>query len=635
MKTDRVANLLIASILLTIISGGIKYYNVTEKARTTALVTQAYEIVQESSQLLTLLLDIETGQRGYIISQDSSYLQPYLTSLPLIDTKINALLELTADNPHQTTILNQQVKPLVMAKVNELRKVLELYQVKNQAGAIASIKSDSGKVTMDKLRLSIADLTQHEEDLIVKRTSRLKKIYAVNDTIHYASFVMICFISGMALKALLDKEKRNKELLAALKEANTNLEIKVHERTMETEKKSLLAEKLNRDLQENFEELQSFYEALHLSNTKSEDTLREIRDLYDNAPCGYHSVNWEGLIVRMNQTELNWLGYTRDEVIGKMNIAQLFRPEDKAAYLEKFAFFLKQGYARNLEFTFVRKNGSTFQIILNATAIYDNDGNYVMSRAVVTDITERKKMEQKLLETNRNLVSLNEEKNHFLGVTIHDLKSPLDRVIGLIKLVNQQGIDRLNDSQRDFLRLIQDSCINMQTLVIDLLDINKLEQGLSAVNPEEVNLASVVERQLQIFKEQASRKNIQIQFDNNDPEKIIKTDPAILQRILENLISNAIKYSPYNKEVLVKVVHNETHYRIEIHDQGSGILPGEIPMLFKKFQRLSTQPTGGENSTGLGLSITKDLVKALNGLISVDSEVNKGSIFIVELPANM
>ena len=101
MKTDRVANLLIASILLTIVSGGIKYYNVTEKIRTTTLVTHTYDVIQESSELLNLLLEVEASQRGYILTLDSTYLGPYLSSMPQIDNKVNVLLTLTADNPRQ------------------------------------------------------------------------------------------------------------------------------------------------------------------------------------------------------------------------------------------------------------------------------------------------------------------------------------------------------------------------------------------------------------------------------------------------------------------------------------------------------------------------------------------------------
>lgn len=633
MKTDRVANLLAASIILTILSGVIKYYNVREKDRTAALVTHTYELIQGSSELLSLLLDVETSQRGYIITQDSAYLQPYLTSLPKIDEKINSLLELSADNPRQTTLLNQRLKPLVTSKRNELKKVLELYQKKNQTSALAHMKSDSGNLTMDNLRYSIQELTNHEEELLLKRNARLQKIYAVNDTIHYASFVLICFISGLALIALLEKEKKNKELLNTLKETNRNLEINVHERTVELEKKSQLAEKLNRDLKDNFEELQSFYQALHISNARAEDTLREIRDLYDNAPCGYHSLAADGLIVRMNQTELNWLGYTRDEVVGKMNVTEILKPEEHQSYYEDFPAFIARGYIRNKEHTFIRRDGSSFQILLNATAIYDEAGKYVMSRGIVTDITERKAIEQKLLVANQSLIRLNEEKNHFLGIVIHDLKSPLNGILGLTNLMKLKG-DNLHPEQREYLRLMHYSCISMHTFIANLLDINKIDQGLNVVNQEDVDLSKLIQDQLQVFKEQASQKNITLLLEDDLPGKTVLTDPAIVHRILENLISNAIKFSPHHKEVLIRVIHTETHVKIEVIDRGAGIKAEEISKLFRKFQKLSSQPTGGERSTGLGLSIAKELVTSLKGRISVESEVNKGTKFIVELPIN-
>jgi PAS domain S-box-containing protein len=635
MKTDRVANLLIASILLTIISGGLKFYNVREKAHTTSLVTHTYDVIQESSELLSLLLDVETSQRGYILTQDSAYLRPYLESLPQIDAKVNLLLTLTADNPRQTTVLNQRIKPLVSSKKEELQSVLEQSDQKRTAGAISSIKSGSGNVIMNELRMSIADLTRHEEELLEKRNSRLQKIYIVNDTIHYASFVLICVISGLALKTLLDKEKKNKELLAALRESNKNLEIKVHERTIELEKKRQLTEKLNKDLQENFEELRSFYEALHISNAKAEDTLREVRDLYDNAPCGYHSLDANGMIVRMNQTELDWLGYRREEVVGKLYATDILHPKDHAKYREAYAKFREMGYVRHHEHTFLCKDGSTFEVLLNATAIYDDNGDYVMSRAVVTDINERKKIEDKLIETNERLINLNDEKNHFLGLTIHDLKSPLNRVIGLIDLVYQQGTDKFDSKQREFVQLIREACVNMQTLVVNLLDLNRIEQGFNAVNAEDVKLSPLMERIVQTFQEQAQKKGISLSLENQDNGKVVRTDPLMLIRIIENLISNAIKFSPRNKEVFVRVIHNESHFKIEVQDQGLGISAEEKPRLFKKFQRLSNRPTGGENSTGLGLSITMELVKALKGQISVDTEENKGCKFIVQLPLNI
>jgi len=132
----------------------------------------------------------------------------------------------------------------------------------------------------------------------------------------------------------------------------------------------------------------------------------EVRDLYENAPCGYHSLGVDGTILRMNETELSWLGYSRDEVIGKMKYDDLLTTEGMETFQHSFPIFKKQGWIRNLEFSFVRKDGGVFPILLNATAIYDENGNYLMSRSSVFDNTERRKAEETLAENEalyRNL----------------------------------------------------------------------------------------------------------------------------------------------------------------------------------------------------------------------------------------
>ncbi|MEO5978075.1 MAG: PAS domain-containing protein [Chryseolinea sp.] len=234
-------------------------------------------------------------------------------------------------------------------------------------------------ILLTLISAGIKYFASHENAMPLNDKVRLDN-EAFNNAVIYSSFALICLVSVVALKTLLDKDKKNKELLASLHEANQSLELKVLERTSELEKKSVLAEKLNRDLQDNFEELQTFYEGLHVSNAKAEDTLKELKDWYDNAPNGYHSLTSTGLIIRMNQTELQWLGYDRDEVLGKMQFTNIVAPEEHAEYNAQFAMFLAKGFIRNVRHTFVRKDGSRFNVLLNATAIYDTHGKYVMSR---------------------------------------------------------------------------------------------------------------------------------------------------------------------------------------------------------------------------------------------------------------
>ncbi|MBL0741253.1 CHASE3 domain-containing protein [Chryseolinea lacunae] len=627
----RVANYLVASILLTLLSGAIKYYNVAEKKETTQLLNHAHEVIHESYSLLTTLLDAETGQRGFVLTGDSSYLLPYETAIAIVDAKVNTLSSLTDDNPVMSDLFHRDIVPLVQQKRQELRKSLTLLQTQGQAATVAFIKNDSGKISMDHLRSALDRIRDYEDTQLNLRNNRLRTIYFINDTIHYASFFLISLVSGYALYVLLLQNRRNRELLTGLHEANRTLEQKVHDRTLELEKKNHLTEKLNKDIQENFEELESFYDALQTSSAFAEDTLREIRDLYDNAPCGYHSLAADGTLQRMNATELNWLGYTREEVVGKLKFKNLITPTSARLFDKKFQTFKQQGEIRNLEFEMQRKDGTCFPVLINATAIYNAQGEYISSRSAVIDLTERKKLELQLLDANAVLIRLNEEKNHFLGIATHDLKSPLNGVLGLINLIKMQA-HNLTADQLQYLRMMEDSSINMQMLIKNLLDINRIEQGLNTVNKEYVAISALLKKQYQVFRESAQKKNISLILQDHVPDFHFHTDPEMLSRILENLISNAIKFSPSYREVAISVIRTETYIRFEVLDQGPGISKQDREKLFGKFQRLSARPTAGESSSGLGLSIVKELVNALNGNIVVESDENRGSKFIVELP---
>jgi signal transduction histidine kinase len=240
-------------------------------------------------------------------------------------------------------------------------------------------------------------------------------------------------------------------------------------------------------------------------------------------------------------------------------------------------------------------------------------------------------MEQRMFEANRQLKKLNEDKDNLLGVVAHDLKSPLNGIIGLLNLL-KLTLSAMEPEQQEYFRYIEHSCINMSALVNNLLDIGRIELGRNEINPERVELGVLLKQHIKIFEEQAERKKITIILEDNAPAVTLTTDPKVLTRIMENLISNAIKFSPHEKQILIRVIHNAANIKVEVKDQGPGIAKEELPDLFKKYQRLSAKPTGGESSTGLGLSIVKELVSYLDGKISVESDRNAGATFILELP---
>lgn len=628
MKTDRINALLIVSIMLTIISGIITHYAIVESGERVDVVLHTEEVMQESTALLALFKDAETAHRDYLISQDSVFLKPYHSARLHLQQRLSNIKKLVQDNPQQVQLLNAHIEPLLQRKFQALDDLLHAFPQAQRRENVEALTLSHKR--LDSLRTYLDLFSAREQGLLSSRLTSLQNTLSTQRKVRYLSFVLIGLTSILALITITRKQNRNVNLIMRLNEAKTTLEEKVRERTLELQKKHALAEKLNRDLKENFNTLESFYKTLQIQNTKSQDTLREIEFLYNNANCGYHSLDPEGRIVRMNQTELNWLGYERDEVIGKLKLENIIVPEEIPIFRAKFPVFMKNGIIRNMKHHYVRKNGTTFPVLINSTAIYDEERRYIMSRATVVDISDQEEAEKRLIEANTKLLYFNEEKNHFLGIAAHDLRTPLSTILGLINLLKMEQ-DNLSPEQREYVRYIEKSCASMQLLVNNLLDINRIEQGLHTINPTKLSLNTLLHQQVRTFKETAGKKEIRLILED-DPGIVLTTDPESLCRVLENLISNAIKFSLRQSTVVIQATSSHTHVTFKVIDQGPGILKEEMGLLFNKFQRLSARPTGGESSSGLGLSIVKELVTTLQGNIFVETEVNKGTTFIVELP---
>jgi signal transduction histidine kinase len=235
-----------------------------------------------------------------------------------------------------------------------------------------------------------------------------------------------------------------------------------------------------------------------------------------------------------------------------------------------------------------------------------------------------------LADLNEKLKHVNEEKNDFLGITAHDLKNPLSGIISFSKRMQTHAEKLKPEEVMNYSREIEKASEKMFDIVTKILDISAIESGRRNIQKEQFDPSVLAQRVVLDYRQKAEAKNIEIIFENNANLKIC-TDKTALRQILDNLISNAIKFSPFDKKIFLRVGSNGK-LRFEIEDEGPGLTEKDKTKLFGKFTRLSAQPTGGENSTGLGLSITKKLIEILDGTISCISEQGKGAKFIVELP---
>jgi signal transduction histidine kinase len=236
-----------------------------------------------------------------------------------------------------------------------------------------------------------------------------------------------------------------------------------------------------------------------------------------------------------------------------------------------------------------------------------------------------------LAEANRLLQELNQQKSDFLTIASHDLKNPLSNVMMLSKLLRKEAEHLTAEEIIDFASDIQIITERMFKLVKKFLDVNALESGKITPIFAEKNISMLIKEIIHGFRPIAKNKTIQIIFDSKDENIIALTDEMMLTEIIDNLLSNALKYSPTGKTVIVRLRSIANGFSVAIQDQGQGISELDKKRLFKSFARLSALPTDGEDSSGLGLFITKKMVELLGGTIYCESTEGKGATFVAEI----
>jgi signal transduction histidine kinase len=237
-----------------------------------------------------------------------------------------------------------------------------------------------------------------------------------------------------------------------------------------------------------------------------------------------------------------------------------------------------------------------------------------------------------LSQQNQKLTNLNAEKDGLVGIVAHDLRAPLNRIKGFAQILGFE--ENLNEDQHMMLKRIDKTCNGGIALIKDLLLINNIEYESTLIAYTELNIGIFLKTFIEQFETQAQFKQIKLHVIPPAKTILFKTDEVFLSRILDNLISNAIKFTHHGKNIYVKCEEIANKVYFFIKDEGQGLSEDDQQKLFIKFQKLTAKPTGGEESTGLGLAIVKALVDKLHGEIKVESEVDKGTTFIVIFEKN-
>jgi signal transduction histidine kinase/methanogenic corrinoid protein MtbC1 len=240
---------------------------------------------------------------------------------------------------------------------------------------------------------------------------------------------------------------------------------------------------------------------------------------------------------------------------------------------------------------------------------------------------------RELAKRTAELEKLNEQKNQFLGMAAHDLRNPLGSILGFSEFLQRKAGSRLTEEEMRFISVIQENSKFMLRLVEDLLDISNIESGRLRLDLEEADLASLVDDRMQLHRPIAETKGIGLRFEADGELPAVTVDRLRIGQVIDNLLSNALKYSPSKSRVVVRIAADGDEVILSVQDEGPGIPAEEMGMLFEPFSMLSVVSIWGEKSTGLGLAIVRRIVAEHGGRVWADSEVGSGSTFCVSLPA--
>jgi len=334
-----------------------------------------------------------------------------------------------------------------------------------------------------------------------------------------------------------------------------------------------------------------------------------------------------GIITDVNRQMESLTGSTRDELIGAP-FKNYFTDPERAEASIKLVLIEKK--LTNYELTVRARDGRETVVSYNATTLYDRDRKLQGMLAVARDVTERKRLDHELESARSVAEKANLAKSEFLSSMSHELRSPLNAILGFAQLMESDS-PAPTLAQKESIAQILKAGWHLLTLINEILDLAKVEPGAVRLSREPVALAEVMLECQSMIEPLAQQRGIHMTLPRFEKPYFVLADRTRLKQILINLLSNAVKYN--SKQGTVSVDCSEStpgRIRVSIRDTGAGLYPEQLAQLFQAFNRLG-QEAGGEEGTGIGLVVAKRLVEMMGGVIGVESTVGVGSVFWFEL----
>ena len=579
------------ALLLVALTVLMRQYAADAEAAADA-VAHTYAVLADLNATEAKLVDAETGQRGFLITGDEQYLQPYRMAIGDIEARLRDLTTLTADNPDQQRDITL-VRAFAREKLDELDQTIAVRRRDGFAAAQRIVVTNQGKTAMDRLRDVTSRMGAREQALLDVRQAQARR---GSEAARLVTFVS----TGIAVAAV-----------------------------------ALVWFGYRRFGRERFRAA----EAVATARERLEVTLLSIGD-------GVIVVDEAGCVTLMNRVAETLTGWPVSTGVGRP-VEAVFRivnehtretvPNPLSAVLQTGAV---QGLANHV--VLIAADGTERPIDDSAAPLCDAEGRVLGAVLVFRDVSQRRASEQRVQAAldqarasravaehrQRELESALEVKNEFLAAVSHELRTPINTIVGWARMLHQRTVrpEKIDAA----IASIDGSARTLAQLIDDLLESSRLLTGKLRLASEPIDIAAVVTEAVDMMALAAENKGVSIDVDAQ-PVPPIRGDGDRLKQVLWNVLGNAVKFTPAGGRVRLRVAHTIDTVEIAISDTGAGIAPDFLPHVFDRFRQGDETARSG---LGLGLAIARQLIEMHGGTIEASSAgVGHGATFTIRLPA--
>ena len=649
-------------------------------------VTHTMQVLERAQQLLTTLSDAETGQRGFLLTNEDRYLEPYTKAKGDVQGQLQDLTTLTADNPEQRARLDE-LSQLIKRKIDELTQTVELARVGENKRALELMRTDAGKDLMDRIRVVVSQVEGAERRLLSTRQDNYQQLIRLSNAIMWGgSILLLGLITASAIMTSRDYRAREAQAWLRARQFTFARRIQGEQRL----------EKLgNHVLEFLAESLDAKVGAIYMSEGPA--TLRrfagyalppgsqneivnkgagllgqaalENRSIHvQQVPDGYLEIS--SATGRAKPRELLVVPAASDGVVHAVVELGFFRRTDLAdrELLERISEALgvavrasrdrtrledllaeTQRQSEELQTQQEELRVSNEELEVQTRALKESQVRLEAQQAELEQTNSQLEEQAQLLEHQKDALNQaqavlsekaadlersNQYKSEFLANMSHELRTPLNSTLILAKLLADNKPGTLTEEQVKYAQTITSAGKELLALINDILDLSKIEAGKMDVTPEPVAVAGTIEALAQVFSPLAKEKKLKLTtaIESGAPAQIT-TDAQRAGQILRNLLSNALKFTEAGEVSIRVAAAANGGVAFTVRDTGIGIPAHQQALIFEAFRQADGSTHRRYGGTGLGLSISRDLARMLGGDVTVESTPGQGSAFTLTLPA--